>query len=111
MYQYRATIVRVIDGDTVEAEIDLGFDVHVRQTLRLAGINAPEPRGATREAGDDATIHLANLIEDGGRIMVHTEQDERGSFGRYLATLWGERGIRSINQQMIEDGHAVGYRG
>lgn len=109
VYQYRATIVRIIDGDTVEAEIDLGFDVHVRQTLRLAGINAPEPKGRTREQGDDATIHLANLIEDGGRITVHTEQDKRGSFGRYLATLWGERGVTSINQQMVDDGHAVKY--
>ncbi len=64
MYEYRARITRVIDGDTVEAEIDLGFHVSLTVTLRLAGINAPETKGTERPRGLAATRSLDALITE-----------------------------------------------
>jgi endonuclease YncB( thermonuclease family) len=111
MYEYQVKVTRVIDGDTCRADIDLGFAVHVNQTLRLSGINAPEPHTETSAAGNAATNHLIQLIDDAqeqGPMFVRTEQDKRGSFGRYLAVLFSHHG-QNINDQMIADGHAVPY--
>lgn len=109
MYEYRANILRCVDGDTVEARIDLGFGVSCVQTLRLFGINAPEPHGLTRAEGNAATHKLESLIEQYTPIVVETHKDKRGSFGRYLAELWGTNGsVRvNLNQLMVTEGHAV----
>ena len=64
MYEYRARITRVIDGDTVEAEIDLGFHVTFTATLRLTGINAPETRGTERPQGLASTRYLESLLDE-----------------------------------------------
>lgn len=109
MYEYRARIVRVIDGDTVEADIDLGFHISVRKTLRLSGINAPETRGTERPHGLAATRFLEQLIPDltGGsnELTVCTLKDATGKYGRCLAVLLA--GDRNLNEAMIEAGHAV----
>ena len=89
MYEYRARITRVIDGDTVEAEIDLGFHVTLTVTLRLAGINAPETRGKERPRGLAATRYLESLLDDLAGDMrvltVRTRKDVTEKYGRYLA--------------------------
>lgn len=91
MYEYRARITRVIDGDTVEAEIDLGFHVSLTVTLRLAGINAPETRGTERPRGLAATRYLEallhNLAGDTRVLTVRTRKDVTEKYGRYLADL------------------------
>ena len=108
MWAYRAELVRVIDGDTVEVKIDLGFHVFTVQKLRLMGINAPEVRGASRPAGLEASHHLSVLIDQLAPISVMTKRDKQGKYGRYLAVLQGSDGC-SINERMIQDGHAVTY--
>lgn len=105
MYEYRATIVKVVDGDTVHADIDMGFDAHIRVTLRLAGINAPEMGSKEGVAARDA---LRSLVENAA-VTVKTKKDRREKFGRYLATLFV--GDMDVNARMIADGHAVQYYG
>ena len=106
LYEYPAEILRVIDGDTVEARIDLGFHVTVTEKLRLWGINAPEKRGASRESGLQAASHLEALIFLDQPIRVRTRKDKQGKYGRYLATLLGSSGV-NINQRMVYHGYAV----
>lgn len=114
MYEYHARIIRVVDGDTVEADLDLGCDVHVNLMLRLLGINAPE-HGTTE--GEVASVSLRGLVgaySEGGRLLVRTEKDRTEKYGRYLATLvgWHSDGTeQSLNVRMIELGHAVPYDG
>lgn len=109
MFEYRAMIDRVIDGDTVVAIIDCGFRIYHEMTLRLYGIDAPEL--ATLEGGE-AKQYLAKLLnetEDGVRIKtvqdVHAH-DKPDSFGRYLATLYGFETGKDLNAAMVEAGHA-----
>src|SRR5579885_3227048 len=111
MYEYRGRITRVIDGDTVEAEIDLGFHVSLTVTLRLAGINAPETKGTERPRGLVATRSLDSLITDltGGtrHLTVRTQKDVTEKYGRYLAVLIA--GDVNLNDRMLADGHAVPF--
>jgi micrococcal nuclease len=102
---YRATLERIIDGDTIDVLLDLGFKVFTVQRLRLLGINTPE-RGEPRYL--EATHELAELLNPTGRqqpLIVHTIK--RDGFGRWLADVWVEGSDTSINDQMIERGHGV----
>jgi len=114
-YVRRAKIVRLVDGDTVDVDIDLGMSVTTRQRLRLFGINTPEVRGPEKEDGHAATQHLADLLVEFRHpgewdIVVQTYKDKKGKYGRYLAVL---RGVDdggdpvNINERMVSDGHAV----
>lgn len=105
MYEYRAEILRVIDGDTVVARIDLGFSVSIEQHLRLHGINAPEIRGEERPQGLESKAALEKLIEEHQPIMVRTFKDRTGKYGRYIAELMGSDRI-SINSALVSLGHA-----
>lgn len=121
MYEYWADVVRVVDGDTVDVMLDLGFGVKKKERLRLAGINAPETR--TRDklekskglAAKDWLIDILN--KENNRIMVATGK-EKGKFGRYIAVLHqdmandeykakGGHMFVSINKLMVQKGHAV----
>lgn len=114
MYEYDAHVIRVIDGDTVELEIDLGMDIRVVMMTRLLGINAPEihnPDGSGKTARDWMFQLIFNK-----EIGVKTVKDHKEKYGRYLATLYmvsdtGEWLEPSVNQQMIDSGHAVFYDG
>ncbi|MBA3875611.1 MAG: nuclease [Anaerolinea sp.] len=109
MYEYRAEVLRVLDGDTIYARVDLGLDVQTTLTLRLAGIDAPE---LPTVEGVAAKAHLAGLIglPENSQVMIRTQKDKRERYGRYLATLIRADGL-DINAQMITDGHAVAYDG
>jgi len=118
MYEYRATVLRVVDGDTVDLDIDLGLDVHVRERCRLFGINAPEMRGESREAGEAAKEWLVNVVwpavsasgavrETAKNVVIQTLKDNKGKYGRYLAILIVDG--ENINDAMIAVGHAVEY--
>ncbi len=90
------------------ADIDLGFNTWRRnEPLRLYGIDAPEPKGETSDAGKAATAALASRIE-GKELVICTIKDRTGKFGRYLVKLY--QGDLDINQWMIEAGHAVRYQ-
>ena len=114
-YIRRAKIVRLVAGDTVAVDIDLGMAITTRQRLRLFGINTPEVRGPEKVAGHAATQHLADLLvryrhEGEWDIVVQTRKDKRGKFGRYLASLIGadqDGNPVDLNMKMVADGHAV----
>jgi len=105
MYEYRATITRVVDGDTVHADVDCGLDIHTRLTIRLYGVNAPEARAP---GGKEAADWLRGKIE-GKVVRIETYKDRREKFGRYLATIYALDETDSVNQQLLDAGHAVAY--
>lgn len=87
-YIYFAQIERVVDGDTIDVSIALGFDVVIRERVRLIGINAPETRTTDLEEkakGFEATDRVAELLPVGSKQVIKTEYDRRGKFGRVLA--------------------------
>tara|TARA_R100001086_G_scaffold207550_1_gene123366 strand:+ start:592 stop:963 length:372 start_codon:yes stop_codon:yes gene_type:complete len=115
LYVRRAKIVRLVDGDTVDVDIDLGMAITTRQRLRLFGINTPEVRGPEKASGHAATQHLADLLvefrhEGEWDIVVQTYKDKKGKYGRYLADLIGveeDGNPVNLNERMVADGHAV----
>jgi micrococcal nuclease len=115
-YIRRARIVRLVDGDTVILDVDMGMSITVRATVRLFKINTPEVRGPEKVAGHAATQHLADLlvkfacVDGEWDIIVKTYRDKKGKYGRYLADLIGEDQDGwpiNLNERMVEDGHAV----
>ena len=106
MYEYKATIIKVTDGDTVIAEVSLGFRISIEITIRLAGINSPELRGAQKLDGIKARDFLRSRILMKS-VLIKTYKDKTEKFGRWLADIWLD-GV-NINQEMITNGHAVAY--
>ena len=113
MYEYRVTIVKVIDGDTVDVDIDLGFGVWLKkQRVRLYGIDTPESR--TRDLdekrfGLKAKEFLKKQLADGA--ILKTRLDGKGKYGRILGEFLDLENKDSINQLMVEIHHAVPYFG
>ncbi len=103
---YPATVNRVIDGDTVECVIYLGFGVSITESVRLAGIDAPEMRGSEVIAGAESKQALIDMLPT--EIMLRTGKDERDKFGRVLGTIFV--GPTDINQKMIDEGYAKEYQ-
>lgn len=123
MFEYKAKITRVIDGDTVDAMIDLGFSVHRKIRIRLHGINTPESRTKDleeKERGLQAKNRLIGILEEYD-YEVNLKSYGIGKFGRCLGELfyykhmpesWEDEFVKtSINNQLIEEGHAVKYYG
>jgi micrococcal nuclease len=108
MYEYRATVLRVVDGDTIDCRADLGFDVGMDMRLRLAGIDAPE---MSTEAGKAASRWLADKLHAGTEIIIKTQKDRREKFGRYLAEVFLPGDAISVNQAMVDAGMAKRYDG
>lgn len=108
LYNYAATIERIVDGDTLDATTDLGFRVYRKDRYRLYGINTPE-RG--QPGWSEATDYLKHLLPAGTEAMLRSYKPElhpkADSFGRWLVDLY--LGDMRINQEMIESGHAVQY--
>ena len=104
MFTYGCKILRVIDGDTVELDIDVGFRLHFLTKSRLAGINAPEL--SVKPAGLEARAHLELLMLNKASVMVTTVfHKEFDKYGRVLG--WFVADGVAVNQQMIADGFAV----
>jgi micrococcal nuclease len=120
IYIYKASLIRVVDGDTVDLIIDLGFDTSRKERFRLYGIDAPEIR---TEAGKEAKAWLIGVLGPYGAIYVQTIQlstkAKRDKYGRFLAVLYDDLGDidanrpmrtpvspASINAKMITEGHA-----
>lgn len=109
MFEYKATLLRVIDADTVHARVDLGCDVRIDLTIRLWGINAPE---LNTDAGKLARQWLVDKVSLAGWVVtLQTVKDRREKYGRYLGTLLADiGGVRvNLNTLMVQDGHAVEY--
>lgn len=106
-FTYAGTVLRVVDGDSLDVDLDLGCTVHVRVPLRLEHINAPERR---TPPGSAATAYLRELLPAGRAVTVQTRRTEK--YGRRLAVVHLDDGDpASVNDRLIRDGHAIPYEG
>ena len=116
MYQYKAELIRVIDGDTVDAMIDCGFSTFKKERIRLYGINTPETRTRDlkeKEKGLAAKARLIELLKEGdNKFIVETSIDKKGKYGRLLGELFNLSGSgASYNKTLVKEGHAKEYFG
>jgi len=112
MIKYPAKLVKIIDGDTIDAIIDIGFDISIKKRIRLWGINAPETRSKDKsevKKGKKTKRRLKEILDlsDGKfDIIFHG----RGKFGRYLGEIFVKQYDKSINQLLIIEGLAKEYK-
>jgi len=85
MYEYKAKITNVVDGDTYDFEIDLGFGITYKNRLRLYGVDTPEVRGSERKEGLRVKAFVKQLIE--GKEVTLTTRKWKGKYGRYIASV------------------------
>jgi len=115
MYEYKCKVKRVVDGDTMDVILDLGFDVHHAVRVRLAGIDTPESRTRDKDEKARGKLSKAFLKESikGKKIVLKTKiKDAKGKFGRVIAEVWAEfekGSLRNINELMIKECYAVKY--
>ena len=111
MYEYKIKeVVKVVDGDTVDLNIDLGFNLTKKERVRLAGIDTPESRTRDleeKELGLEAKEFLKRRLSDGDNLKVKTEKD--GKYGRMLG--WIYISETNINKEMVQRGYAWEYDG
>ena len=107
MYEYRASVERIVDGDTIHCTLDLGCGVFKKETLRLWGINAPELRGRDSDAGIASREWLISKLTPHDYVTIRTHKDKSGKYGRLLGDIWV--GGINLNTQMVRDGMAVEY--
>ena len=113
MYEYSCKVDRVVDGDTVDVVLDLGFDILFKSRVRLYGIDTPESR--TRDLdekarGKMAGAYLKEAVDNGTKVVIETKlKDSRGKYGRVLGNVVVD-GV-NINEAMIENFLAVAYFG
>ena len=123
MYEYHAIVDRVVDGDTIDVTIDLGFHTHIKTRVRLEGMNAPESRTRDleeKERGLAAKNRLQEIFEYNRNHCI-LRVSGLGKYGRALATVFVNNlspvskdssiTLVDVNKQMIKEGHAVEYNG
>ena len=116
MYQYKAKVLKVLDGDTVDIDLDLGFNIVLAsQRVRMAGIDTPESRTTNSEEkvrGQLSKKKLAEKLPVGSWVRIETQKSDSNDdkFGRILAVFIMEDGT-SLNQWMIDNNYAVLYNG
>lgn len=116
MYEYRVKkVLRVVDGDTIDVDIDLGFNVSYTQRVRLAGIDTPESRTTDlkeKALGLESKEYLKNLLDSAEDIIIQTEKpDSSEKYGRILGWLFINDDETSLNEKMISEGYAWEYDG
>jgi len=103
MYKYNAELIRVIDGDTIVVYVDLGFNVKMKMTVRLYGINAPESRTRDLEEkkkGLATKRYVKIMLSKATNIQIHSIKDKKGKFGRYLAEVIYDN--VNLNKQLVK---------
>ncbi len=116
MYQYFVKEVKtVVDGDTIDVVIDLGFNVLFEQRVRLAGIDTPESRTSDKmekALGLESKEYLKKHLKEAKSVVIKTEKmDSSEKYGRILGWLYVNGDTESVNDKMINDGYAWGYLG
>ena len=112
MYTYSVKVTRVVDGDTVDVDIDLGFGMSYRkQRVRMMGIDTPESRTRNLDEKFYGKASKAHLVEKLKDQKVKLVSHDKGKFGRILGELFIGDNPVSVNQQMIDEFHAVPYFG
>ena len=115
MYQYEAEVLKVVDGDTVDLLVDLGFNLFIKERFRLYGVNTPESRTKDKEEkklGLAAKSYVESRIK-GKKVKVDITKG-KGKYGRYLASIFYSNAFGdaiNLNQALILDGHAKEYYG
>ena len=116
MYEYRVKqVLKVVDGDTIDVDIDLGFNISYTQRVRLAGIDTPESRTkdlAEKKLGLESKKYLADLLKSATQIVIRTEKpDSTEKYGRILGWLFINNSSESVNASLIAGGYAWEYMG
>ena len=116
MYEYYGKeVTKVVDGDTIDVVIDLGFDIMFASRVRLAGIDTPESRTtdkAEKALGLESKAYLANRLKSAKNVVIKTEKlDSSEKYGRILGWLFLDGDAVSVNAEMIDKGYAWGYLG
>ena len=116
MYEYNVKkVTKIVDGDTIDVDIDLGFNISFSQRVRLAGIDTPESR--TKDAREKALgLEVKNKVkvsmESAKKVVIITElPDSTEKYGRILGWVYLDDSTKSLNEQLIEEGYAWGYMG
>ena len=115
MFEYNAIITKIVDGDTVDVDIDLGFEVWLKnQRIRLYGIDTPESRTSDKTKkvfGKLAAAKVNEFCPVGSKIVLATKTDDsRGKYGRILGSLITKDGV-NVNEYLVENSYAVAYFG
>jgi micrococcal nuclease len=116
MYEYRVKkVLKIVDGDTIDVDLDLGFDISFTQRVRLAGIDTPESRTTDKyekALGLEVKDKLKHAIEAAKTIVIRTEKpDSTEKYGRILGWVFLDENPISINQTLIDEGFAWSYMG
>lgn len=116
MYEYRVkSVLNVVDGDTIDVDIDLGFDISITKRVRLAGIDTPESRTsdkAEKVLGLEVKNLLKETLKKATTVVIKTEKpDSSEKYGRVLGWLFIDGAEQSFNEAMIASGYAWEYMG
>lgn len=116
MFEYYVKKVnKIVDGDTIDVDIDLGFDISFSSRVRLAGIDTPESRTSDKmekALGLESKAYLKHAIDSAKSVIIKTEKlDSSEKYGRILGWVFLDGSDKSINQEMIDNGYAWGYLG
>ena len=110
MYTYKCKLIKVIDGDTVDCIIDLGFSIQHKVRVRLAGIDTPETRTRDldeKKRGLEAKHRVEELInKNNSKFIIKTEYDRTGKYGRVIGTIFLSSESESLNDLLVTEGHA-----
>jgi len=113
-FVYSAKVDSIVDGDTMDLVIDLGFRTTTEQRVRLLGVDCPEVKGSTKKAGDAATEATRRWVKSHSGLVIRTLKTKKqaDSFGRYLVEVFGDTDGKqeSLNQHLLDEGFAVPYR-
>ena len=114
-YFYEAKLDRIVDGDTIDLSIDLGFDVSYKARVRLHGVNTPETRTKDlkeKELGLAAKAFVYDWLAEHDSVYIKTLKDDSGKYGRVLGYIYtDERMTKCLNDDIIDAGHGVPYYG
>ena len=116
MYEYRVKkLINVVDGDTIDVEIDLGFDISINKRVRLAGIDTPESRTTDKmekSLGLESKAKLKQILSSATTVIIKTEKpDSSEKYGRVLGWLYIDDTNISVNDTLIASGYAWSYLG
>jgi len=108
MYEYNGTVEKIVDADTIDIRVDLGFGIGFKERFRVLGIDAWEMKGTERANGIKAKERVIELIPVGSHVTIKTHKDQKGKYGRYLAEIFSDNG-ENIGEVLIKEGHAEKY--
>ena len=110
LYHYKSKMYNIVDGDTIDIELDLGFTIHYIERFRIYGINAWEKRGPDKQKGLLSKSRVAELLPIGSSMVTKTFRDTKGKYGRYIGDIFIPNNPKTLSQILVEEGHAVWQR-